>query len=218
MPFRRTRFRRRRRRRRTRRRGGLGRQVARLNRAVDFEKKYVLTAVRDPAFQTILLGGPIVTPFVLVGEGTGVSERDGQTCRWLSWSMNMYLQIGTTPLPVSAVFWLIQDRQPTNALATVATIFQHGLADNPENDFLAIDNIRRFKILKQWRVTMDPAFVSIKQFRVTKRLNMSSRYNGGGALIGAISSNVLIFVAASHTAVGANGMRLNYDVTERFVG
>ncbi len=219
MPFRRTRFRRRRRRFRRRRGGGLRRKVNLLLSRTDLEVKRIDENL--PLAQPIV-GAPVTTVFFTVPEGTGLQQRIGQTAKWLSWTGRFRLILApiALPVPTTVVFFLVLDKQPNNVLVTPATVFQFGLGATgaPENDYINRDQIRRFRMLKKWTVNLDPASRSVRLVTKHKRYRISTRYNGPGAAIGAVTTNVLLLFMGSSTVALGDAALIEWTVNQRFVG
>jgi len=214
MPSRRPR--RHRRTRRTRRRGLSTRAIAvRALASTDQELK-AIDFNTAPNALAIPENAPLFFALNTVAEGNTLDSRIGKQLKMRSIQIMMKFSLPASQNTTQFRGQLMLDKQPNGAIATAASVF----TDATQFTYLSplnLNNRRRFKILKSFRVVLDLANVSTRIVTLFKRVPMKTTYNAAGGGSGQINTNSLFIVFTSDQPAGNSGTVEIY-ARLRFVG
>ncbi len=158
------------------------------------------------------------TDFLLLSAaatGTGVADRTGLQVRLHSIAYKMFFEVGN--LDVCVRVTLFRDSMTNGVTPLQAELYEFTLTGSetllsPIN----IENVKRFRILADFHVTMSPAWkplVCLKKFR---RLGTIQKHLANTTAIADLLSGGIWIAMTSNTAGGANSPTVNILSRVRF--
>lgn len=170
------------------------------------EWKYKDTYIQTLTGQALLFGYPLA-----ISQGTGVSQRIGQRIELRKICIRGfydYLPANVAQTAPIADVYLIQDTQTNGSSASWSDVFQDDVvSQQPYLQFQNLDNIDRFKFLKQWKMGHESSAQagSSGQWNMTKfrfdcdlDVNIPVIYGGATGDSSEIRSNGLFFAAGGY--------------------
>lgn len=186
-----------------------------VKKLLNVEKKYV-----DFAATGTLSGTPLVVALNAIAQGDGGSTRDGDQCKITSINGHILVRNGSATTPGVARLMIVHDKQSDGTAPTLSEILegtsQYQILTSPIN----MDNSRRFKILWDKRVDLDPFNAGnsgiFKQYSFYEKMELHTRYSGTSNNVSDISSNGLFFVVQMYNADNDTNY-VDYWIRSRFV-
>lgn len=113
--------------------------------------------------------------------------------------------LATTSTPGSEVIRvaIVYDRQPNSALGNYFDVYTGAAAVNTPLYPRSVNNIGRFRVLKEELIYLDTAGGASKTIDFWMPCDLLTRYDGTGATVADISSGCLFLAYGSSNAVGA---------------
>jgi len=128
-------------------------------------------------------------------QGTGFSQRIGNTVRWIKISWNIYIE-DSTNLENIHRFMIFIDKQPNGVLATDADLFQYPVSTSPLQCIaspLNLNNKMRFVVIRDKRIETQDVNRPAVYWKGTARFNFNSQYSTNAGTIADISSYAICF-------------------------
>lgn len=182
--------------------GRFGRQVQRLRKSLDIEKKYFDTAINFTYDATGEV--PATGQLVLIPQGVTESTRVGRKCTIKSIQLrltNTYVPGADTLGCTTAFLMLVLDKQANGAAAAATDVLT---STDFRQAMINLDNSERFVILKRFDMVLQAgAGVATafgrdqKQIEYYKKCNIPIEYSSTAGAITEIKSNNLFFLAGT---------------------
>lgn len=204
-------------RRRRSRRGGkksnLRKQVALLKSHIDMTPKHGQSFAAVPAITTT----PVQFLLNDIVQGDGQSARIGDTCKFLSVLVRFVVSIDAVG-PATAMLRaiMVKQKQPNGVDLVLTDVLQSTAANQLMVTPYLLRNAKQWVVLHDRTYNFNQLDKSQKKITIFKRLNMETRYAGGGGGINNIETNGLYLFLFSDQ--GILGPSVEFQVRTRFVG
>ncbi len=173
---------------------------------VNTEKKF-----NDTAFVTTVSSTASIFTIADLVQGLTAITRVGDQVRWVNMMYNMTIKMHASATETNLRLMLILDRQPNNAVATVAQV----LETSSVTGLREINTGKRFYVYHDKVFSMSSAGETALSEQYYRKINVKTEFNANAGTVADISTNNIFFLLISDEAT--NVPSVNLQIRMRYI-